>query len=310
VDKQVPRHAAVHVTSARAPREAGTIYNQLQYEAGYAGISATPCAASQMARRVLSARPPMDAMAFRRLLMLLVLVAANAARARTSDDPVRLAWDEGDLAGVVSIRSADGRETLGVVSYLQRRRDGMLHTERVARYRDGSSDEDTIDATVGRELRVIAGRTVVRDAAGRAVVDLAIDVQGGRIRGTAGDRTYDEAVALPAGTYWGPLVFLVLKNFDQNATDGRLAFRTVVPTPAPRVLDVELVRGGRSTVERAGTAVPTVAFSLAPAAGGAADPGIQPVLVRADFLVLPGAPPALARFTGPRNFAGDRIRVE
>ena len=36
-------------------------------------------------------------------------------------------------------------------------------------------------------------------------------------------QTYDEKVNLPAGTYWGPLIFIVVKNFDQNASDGQLA---------------------------------------------------------------------------------------
>src|SRR2546428_12726487 len=40
------------------------------------------------------------------------------------------------------------------------------------------------------------------------------------------------------------LIFIVLKNFDANAEDGRLVFRTVAPTPRPRVFCMELA-GGR-----------------------------------------------------------------
>ena len=81
---------------------------------------------------------------------------------------------------------------------------------------------------------------------------MTIDVAGGRITGFSGlgdeRQTYDERVELPPGTYWGPLIFIVIKNFEQNAADGRLVFRTVVATPKPRVFDMELLRQDGSTL--------------------------------------------------------------
>ena len=40
------------------------------------------------------------------------------------------------------------------------------------------------------------------------------------------------------------------------------------------------------------------------------DPAIRMLTPETNFFVLPGAPPGLARFEGPRNFAGQKIRIE
>jgi hypothetical protein len=123
-------------------------------------------------------------------------------------------------------------------------------------------------------------------------------------------QAYDEKVDLTAATYWGPLVFIVVKNFDGNATDGRLVFRTVVPTPKPRVLDMEFRRGDRTTVRRPGGSLAVVQFTLLPTINWLVDPIVRMVAPETQFLVQPGIPPSLARFQGPRNYAGQKIRIE
>jgi hypothetical protein len=125
----------------------------------------------------------------------------------------------------------------------------------------------------------VGGRSIIRDTDGEAIVDLAIDVTGGRLSGAWGrgaDRqTVDEAVALQAGTYWGPLIFIVIKNFDANAEEGRLAFRTVAPTPKPYVVDLQIARDESTRVERAGVGLETVRFDLDPTVHWAVDPLIR-----------------------------------
>src|SRR5262249_41474955 len=135
------------------------------------------------------------------LLGVVGLVAASAASARTAGDPVRLAWEEGDVAGVTSIRSADGSDVVGFVEYRQSRAGNVRSTHRVARFRAGSSDEDVAEAEVGSELRALRGRSIIRDAHGDLLTDLDIDVTGGHVRGMVRrgdvDQTYDERVDLP-----------------------------------------------------------------------------------------------------------------
>ena len=140
------------------------------------------------------------------------------------------------------------------------------------------------------------------------------DVAGGHIAASWGRgarrRTLDERAALPKGTYWGPLIFIVLKNFDANAEDGRLVFRTVAPTPRPRALDLKLARGPRTVLERTGARLATRRFELGPTIHWTVDPLLRLVLPRATFWMLPGEPPALARFTGPRNYAREAIVIQ
>lgn len=246
------------------------------------------------------------------MLAALVLLEGRA-RARAAGDPIRLVWQEGDVAGTTTIWGPDDR-FVGVVEYRQTRRGDRLWSRRVARFADGSSDEDEAEAMVGEHLEALGGRSIVRDRDGETTVDVAIDVRGGRITGTVGRdegrRAVDTAATLPPATYWGPLVFLALKNFAANAEGGRLVFRTVAPTPTPRVFDLALTDDGPGRVERAGVALPARRFLLAPSLHRVVDPLIRALVPESEFLVLPGDPPALARFAGPRNFTLQAIRIQ
>lgn len=246
-----------------------------------------------------------------RVLALLALLTAAPAAARSAGDPITLTWREGDVAGFSRILAPGAERTLGAVEFHQRREGDLLHMERVARFADGSSDIDVVTARVGTTLVTLRGRSEIRGTDGRPVVALDIDVAGGRIRGSGrdGDR-WDEREALPPGTYFGPLLFLVLKNFDANADGDRVVFRTVAPTPAPRVLDMALVRLGPTTVPRAGGRVSVQRFALRPTVNVLIDPLLRLIAPTTEFLVRPGEPPALARFAGPRNYAGQEIWLE
>jgi hypothetical protein len=247
------------------------------------------------------------------LLIVAGTLGASRASARVAGDPVRLQWQEGDVAGFASIGTPDG-EAIGFVEYTQSRRDGVLTMSRVARFADGSSDEDTAEAEVGTTLRALRGRSIIRDASGRVTVDLGIDVANGHIAGFTdidGARTpFDRDVDLPPGTYWGPLVFLVLKNFDANAEDGRLVFRTIVPTPQPRLLNMEIHREDWVQLPRPGGSVYAERFAMQPTFNLVVDPLIRWFVPDATFFMAPTSPPSLVRFVGPRNYTGQEVRIE
>jgi len=243
-----------------------------------------------------------------------VVFLATPVGARSPGDPVRLTWMEGDIAGMSTIYDATGDTPIGFIEYHQRRRGDTLSSVRIARFRDGSSDEDRAEARVAGTLESIGGQSIIRDAQGRSTVDLAIDVEGGHLTGNYGGdaqrHPIEERVALPPGTYWGPLIFLVLKNFDANAEDGRVVFRTVAPTPRPLVLDMELRRIQKAAVDRVGTRIDTVQFELRPTIHWLVDPIVHLVAPTAHFWVADGEPPALARFSGPRNYARQPIVIQ
>ena len=243
------------------------------------------------------------------------LLSTRGAAARSAGDPIRLTWTEGDVAGLSFIYSPDdAHRQIGSIEYHQHREGDVLTAVRVARFEDGSSDEDTAEARVAGRLEALGGRSIIRDPDGETVVDLDIDVTGGHLSGSFGRddarQTIDRRVDLSPGTYWGPLIFIVLKNFESNAEDDRLVFRTVAPTPRPIVLDMVLARGGDAVVERPGLRLETTRYDLSPTIHWAIDPVIRLVAPRATFWVLPGEPPALARFAGPRNYAREAIVIQ
>jgi hypothetical protein len=243
-----------------------------------------------------------------------LLALIGPANARDAGEPIRLAWSEGDVAGMSTIWAPNATEPIGLVEYHQTRRGDRLSSVRIARFRDGSSDEDSAEARVGDALEALSGRSIIRDPDGTTVVDLQIDVEKGRIVSTWGrgadQRTTTEDVHLPRGTYWGPLIFILLKNFQANAENGRLTFRTIAPTPKPIVLDMEVSRSEPTVVERTGIRLQADTYRLSPTIHWMVDPVIRMVAPAATFLILPGEPPALARFAGPRNYARQEIVIQ
>lgn len=253
----------------------------------------------------------------KRLLWILAVLAAGAARPAAGGDAVeaiRLAWAEGDVAGMITIFSPDGKSTIGFVEFRQRRRGDVLTAVRVARFKDGSSDEDRATVRVGRTLQTLRGRSIIRNTKGVATLDVTIDVASGHIKGFSGlgdkRELYDEKVELAPGTYLGASTFLMLKNFDKNASGDRLVFQTVICTPKPRVIDMELVRVDQRRVDLGGRKIDAVHFTLRPTVNWLVDPLIRAFVPDTSFFVQAGAPPALVRFEGPRNFAGQLIRIQ
>jgi len=236
------------------------------------------------------------------------------AVAAEADASLKLAYIEGDVAGMSSILSEDGKTVLGFLEYRQVRRGDTLKISRIAHFSDGSSDEDTVEALVGKTLRTVRGQSIIRNTKGTPTVDIRIDIAAGRITGFSGlgkeREKYDETSELSPATYWGPLIGLVIKNFDKNAVDGRLSFHTIVATPKPRVFDMEFVRGKATSVIRVGRKIDAVRYALNPDINFLIDPFLKMFTPETGFFMQPGDPPAMARFDGPRNYMGQKIRIE
>jgi hypothetical protein len=243
-----------------------------------------------------------------------VCVLPFAALARDSAEPIRAVYVEGDLAGYSGIVAPDTQQPLGVVEYVQRRKGDVLETRRVAYFTDGSSDEDTAEVKLGKTLRTIRGRSIIRDASGRPTVDMRIDVASGHVTGFYGldkeRKDFDEHGEIPPGTYFGPLINLVLKNFDANAEGDRLVFHTIVPTPGPRQLDMEVIRQEEVTLHRLGHDIQAVKYMMRPTVNPILNPIVHMIAPETNFYLTRTQPPAMARFEGPRNYAGQAIRLE
>jgi hypothetical protein len=248
-----------------------------------------------------------------RLLLLLSLLAAAPVLADPTK-PIGLQWVEGDYAGVTSIWSADGKKVIGTVSYHQYRDGDRLHVSRVARFADGSRDEDEAVVRVGKTLESISGRSRILDKRGKATVDLRIDVASRRLSGfyveDGEKQTVDEEADIGPQTYWGALYMLVLKNFAANAAGDTLVVQSILPTPKPRVIDMEFSRDGSARVQRAGLTIEAERYTLLPTVNFLVDPILQRLVPKTIFLVDPGKPPLLARFEGPRNYQGQMMRIE
>src|SRR5581483_5692258 len=101
-----------------------------------------------------------------RLALAATGLFATAAAARAPGDPIRLVWDEGDVAGLTSIYAPDGDRPIGVIEYHQHRKGDLLTCARIAHFADGSSDEDEAVARIGSTLEAVSGRSIIRDRSG------------------------------------------------------------------------------------------------------------------------------------------------
>ncbi len=244
------------------------------------------------------------------LVIPLVPVTARGVESQ----PISLKYLEGDYAGATTIWTEDGKHIIGFISYSQHRQGDHLKIERTAHFRDGSSDEDTAEVQVGDQLRAIGGHSIIRDTKGKPTMDLHIDVAARHLSGfyiDGGKREeVNEDVDIGPATYWGPLYMLVVKNFAANAADGKVVVQSVVSTPKPRIIDMEFQRDGNATVVRTGGSIKADRITLLPTVNFLVDPILQRLVPKTEFLVAPGEPPSLARFDGPRNYAGQMIRLE
>jgi hypothetical protein len=90
---------------------------------------------------------------------------------------------------------------------------------------------------LGMALRIVRGRSIIRDTQRAHHRGHAHRRRRRARHGFYGldkeHRDVDERGEVPPGTYFGPLINLVVKNFDANAEGGRLVFHTIVPTQVP-----------------------------------------------------------------------------
>jgi hypothetical protein len=73
---------------------------------------------------------------------------------------------------------------------------------------------------------------------------------------------------------------------------------------------MELVRQEQGSVRSRGGKIDVVRFALRPTVHWLIDPIVRMFAPETNFLVQLGAPPGLARFDGPRNYAAQNIRIE
>lgn len=253
----------------------------------------------------------------RRRFAVAVLVGvvglSPAARAETLA-PLKLAYVEGDIGGTQTIWSEDGKRVIGLIEYRQHRRKDRLLITRTAHFKDGSSDSDEAEVRVGDRLESIRGRMVIRDTKGKATLDLKIDVAGKRVTGFYTDdgkrHDVDDELDIGPGTYWGALFAIVLKNFDANADGDALVFHTILPTPKPRALDMKLTRVGPAKITRTGGTVAATRFTLLPTVNFLIDPILKRFVPETNFWVDGEKPPTIVRFVGPRNYAGQTMRLD
>ena len=159
-------------------------------------------------------------------------------------DPVPVRFREGLVHGFLALRTLEGK-TIADGDLYQTPRGNTVTSRLTFRFRDGSFQEETAVFTQGREFRLVSDRLVQKGPAFPRALDMTVDAGGHVVvRYTDSDgqeKVEEEQMELPPDVANG-MVLTLLKNL---AADGPpIEVGMVVPTPKPRLVKLQISRGG------------------------------------------------------------------
>jgi hypothetical protein len=103
------------------------------------------------------------------------------------------------------------------------------------------------------------------------------------------------------------------RSFKPKKCEKPLPARSLGVFALPQIIAPETLHylaQGNSVVVRPGGKLDVEKFAMRPTINWLVDPIIQRLVPTTEFYVRTGEPPALARYEGPRNYAGQEIRLE
>lgn len=159
-------------------------------------------------------------------------------------EPVKVRFREGLVHGFLALRTLDGK-TIADGDLYQTPRGNTVTSRLTFRFRDGSFQEETAVFTQGREFRLVSDRLVQKGPSFPRALDMTVEA-GGRVvvRYTDGDgeeKVEEEQMELPPDVANG-MVLTLLKNLPADGPPIEVGM--VVPTPKPRVVTLQISRGG------------------------------------------------------------------
>lgn len=173
------------------------------------------------------------------IAVLLVLAGPSV-----SADLVPVRFREGLVHGFLALRTLDGK-TIADGDLYQVPRGSTVTTRLVFRFRDGSYQEETAVFTQGREFRLVSDHLVQKGPAFPRPLDMRVEASGRVVVRYTDDegkeQVEEEQMELPPDVANG-LVLTLLKNL--RADGPPIEVGMVVPTPKPRLVKLQISRGG------------------------------------------------------------------
>ncbi len=246
------------------------------------------------------------------LLLLLMMVTHLIKPLSAQGAPISVRFAEGMVRGFLELSDADGKR-IASGDFLQVPRGGELKCRTVLYFKDGSLHDESAVFTQERDFLMKSYRLIQKGKAFEQEMDISLDRSGGgkyRVAvGKAGnEKVLEGKLDLPLDVYNG-MVPTVLKNLPKGA---REKIHLVAFTPAPRVIELDMVPGGEDRLFIGDLEKSADHYVLKPKLG----------LLRLPAALLGRTPPdnhiwtitkevpAFVRFVGPLAFGGPVWRIE
>lgn len=233
---------------------------------------------------------------------------------RDAGAPIPVRFVEGTLHGFLVLSTVDGA-VIASGDLRQTRTNNGVENRTVFHFKDGSLSEETVVFTQERVFSMKTYQLLQRGPAFTEDTEISLDGASGkylvktRAHKDSEEKALDGAIELPPNVYNG-MVFTVAKNLPsgKSATVHFVAF-----TPAPRLIQLELIPAGEQKVLIGGVAKSAVHYVLHPQLGTWLK-FVTRLLGRMPsdnhVWILAVQVPAFVRFEGPLFMLGPVWRIE
>lgn len=242
------------------------------------------------------------------LVVMLLLICAAAAQAA----PVPVRHSEGMVRGFLVLTDTSGAR-IASGDFLQSSREGEIRARTVLNFKDGSLHEEIATFTQQRNFLLKSYRLVQKGPAFAEDIEATLERGGGKYRvkvtpRKAGrERVLSGRLNLPADVYNG-----MVPTVAKNVKEGRETIHIVAFTPAPRLVQLEMIPSGEEGFFIGDLQKSALHYVLKPRLGMLKVPAKLMGKMPPDnhLWILTSDVPAFVKFQGPLANEGPVWRIE
>jgi len=244
--------------------------------------------------------------------LMAVLLGVSGANAFA--EPVTVRHLEGSIHGFLELRSEAGA-VVASGDLIQWTHGGVVTTQTVFHFKDGSVDDETTVFSQRRTFQLISDRHIQKGPSFPHPMDMAIDCRSGQVTVRTTDKDGKEEVKtehvdLPADLANG-IVPLVVGNLPPGAAETTVSM--VVATPKPRVVKLVISPHGEEPFSVVGSSHKAIHYEIKIELGGLMGV-VAPLVGKAppniQVWVIGGQAPTLIREQGPIYPEGPLMTIE
>ena len=242
-------------------------------------------------------------------LCVLSFILATVVKPAWSE-PIAVRHRQGSAHGFVEVTTLDGNR-IAVGDLLQRAEHGVVSSELMLRFADGSVDDETTVFSQNGVFRFISDHHVQHGPSFPKPIDVTIDARKSLITSVdPSGQVKQQPVDMPPDTYNG-LASTLLMNVPPAAVETKIA--VVVAGDKPRIVHLSMKKAGEVPFTIGGTSRKAIDYRVHVELGGVA--GMVAPLIGKEpldyhLLLLGGTDPAFIREEGQLYEGGPVWRIQ